>query len=91
MSEQTYQMLAIVLYFAAMLGIGYYAYTLSDAFLNVLPGLGSRMHPQKGAEVFYNWAVTPWFRLQADAQWVAPFNGVDDNYYLGMSAHFKFF
>ena len=72
-------------------GIGYYAYTLSDAFLNVLPGLGSRMHPQKGAEVFYNWAVTPWFRLQADAQWVAPFNGVDDNYYLGMSAHFKFF
>lgn len=26
MSEQTYQMLAIVLYFAAMLGIGYYAY-----------------------------------------------------------------
>lgn len=72
-------------------GLGYYRYQLSDAFLNIFPGQGSRLDPQQGAEVFYNWAVAPWFKLQADAQWVAPFNGVDDNYYLGLSAHFKFF
>jgi porin len=72
-------------------GIGYYAYRLSDAFRNALPGIGNRIQPQKGAEIFYNWAVTPWFKLQFDAQWVRPFNGVDDNYYLGMSTHFKFF
>ena len=67
-------------------GIGYYAYTLSDAFLNVLPGLGSRMHPQKGAEVFYNWAVTPWFRLQADAQ--CRVGGAEQVYVVGDSGSF---
>jgi porin len=72
-------------------GIVYYSYQLSDAFRNALPGVGSRIEPQKGAEVFYNWAVTPWFRLSADAQWVRPFNGVDDNYYLGVRAQFKVF
>jgi porin len=72
-------------------GIGYYRYKLSDAFLNVFPVLGSRLDPQKGAEVFYNWAVTPWLRVQADGQWVAPFNAVDDNYYLGLSLQFKVF
>jgi porin len=72
-------------------GIVYYSYVLSDAFRDALPGVGSRIEPQKGAEIFYNWAVTPWFRLAFDGQWVRPFNGVDDNYYLGMSAHFKIF
>ena len=41
--------------------------------------------------MFYNWAVTPWFRLQGDGQWVRPFNGRDNNYYLGLSAHLKVF
>lgn len=72
-------------------GVVYYSYQLSDAFRNALPGIGSRIEPQNGAEVFYNWAVTPWFRLTADAQWVRPFNGVDNNYYFGLGAHFKFF
>lgn len=72
-------------------GIGYYSYRLSDAFLNVFPVVGSRLKPQEGAEIYYNWAITPWFKLQADAQWVRPFNGINDNYYLGLSAHFKIF
>lgn len=58
-------------------GVVYYSYQLSDAFRNALPGIGSRLEPDKGAEVFYNWAVTPWFRLAFDAQWVRPFNGVE--------------
>ncbi len=72
-------------------GIGYYQYKLSDAFLNLFPVVGSRMQPQKGAEAFYNWAIAPWLKLQLDAQWVRPFNGVDDNYYLGASLQIKFF
>jgi len=72
-------------------GVGYYSYKLSNAFRNALPNVGSHIEPQKGAEVFYNWAVTPWFRLQGDGQWVRPFNGRDNNYYLGLSAHLKVF
>jgi Carbohydrate-selective porin, OprB family len=56
-----------------------------------LPIIGPRIEPEKGAEIFYNWAVTPWFRPSADAQWVRPFNGVDNNCYLGLRAQFKFF
>ena len=73
-------------------GIVYYSYRLSDAFTDSLPGvIGSRIKPDKGAEIFYNLAVTPWFRLALDGQWARPFNGVDNNYYMGMSAQFKFF
>lgn len=72
-------------------GIAYYSYALSNAFRNALPGIGSHIKPQNGAELFYNWAVTPWLRLSLDGQWVRPFNGVDNNYYLGMRAQFKFF
>ena len=72
-------------------GIVYFAYELSDAFRDALPFVGSRLEREKGAEVFYNWAVTPWFRLSADAQWVRPFNGTDNNYYLGLRAQLKFF
>ena len=72
-------------------GAGWYSYKLSDKLTASLPLIGPRIDPQEGAEVFYNWAVTPWFRLSADAQWVRPFNGVDNNYYLGLRAQFKFF
>jgi porin len=73
-------------------GAGYYSYKLSDAFLGTLPNvIASRIEPNKGFEAFYNWAVTPWFRLAFDAQWSRPYNGVDNNYYLGMSAQVKFF
>lgn len=72
-------------------GIGFYSYKLSDALTDSLPLVGPRIEPQEGAEIFYNWSVTPWFRLTADAQWVRPFNGVDNNYYLGLRAQFRIF
>ena len=71
-------------------GVGYFSYQLSDAFKNTLP-IFNQLEADKGAEVFYNWAVTPWFRLSADAQWERPFNGRDNNYYLGLRAQFKIF
>ena len=72
-------------------GVGYYSYKLSDAFRDALPLVGSSIKPNKGMEAFYNWAVTPWFRLTFNAQWSRPYNGIDDNYYLGTSAQIKFF
>jgi porin len=73
-------------------GIAYYSYQMSDAFVDSLPGvIGSRIERNKGVEIFYNLAVTPWFRLAFDGQWQRPYNGVDNNYYLGMSAQIKFF
>lgn len=71
-------------------GVGYYSYKLSDAFKNTLP-IFAQLEPDKGVEAFYNWAVTPWLRLSADAQWERPFNGQDNNYYLGLRAQFKIF
>jgi len=72
-------------------GVAYYSYRLSNVFRNALPGIGSSIKPNEGVETFYNWAVTPWFRLAFDAQWSRPYNGVDNNYFLGTSAHIKFF
>jgi porin len=72
-------------------GVGWYSYKLSDELTDSLPLIGPRIEPQEGAELFYNWAVTPWFRLSADAQWVRPFNGRDNNYYLGLRAQFRIF
>jgi porin len=72
-------------------GIGYYQYTLSDHLVNSLPIIGPRLGPQKGVEAFYNWAITPWFRLTADWQWQRQYNDLDNNYYLGLRAQVKFF
>ena len=72
-------------------GVAYYSYQLSNAFKDSFSKLGPKIEPDMGVEVFYNWAVTPWFRLTADAQWERPFNGVDNNYYLGLRAQFKLF
>ena len=71
-------------------GVGYFSYQLSDAFKNTLP-IFNQLDPDMGVEAFYNWAVTPWFRLTADAQWERPFNGRDNNYYFGLRAQFKIF
>ena len=71
-------------------GVGYFSYQLSDAFKNTLP-IFNQLEADMGVEAFYNWAVTPWFRLTADAQWERPFNGRDNNYYLGLRAQFKIF
>ena len=71
-------------------GVAYFSYRLSDAFKNTLP-IFEQLDPDKGVELFYNWAVTPWFRLTADAQWERPFNGRDNNYYFGLRAQFKIF
>ena len=55
-------------------GIGYYAYDLSSDLRSALSPLGPafNIEDEQGLEVYYNLAVTPWFKVTADIQWIEP-------------------
>ena len=55
-------------------GIGYYYYNLSNQLQSAFSVLDPvfAIKDEQGIEVFYNLAVTPWFRLTADVQWIDP-------------------
>jgi porin len=38
---------------------------------------------EQGVEMFYNFAVTPWFRVTADLQWIDPALSANDNAWVG--------
>jgi len=64
---------------ADTMGVGYFYNQLSSDFkrlIDVLPR--SDLQNVQGVELYYNYAVTPWFRLTADLQVVENQN-VDDN------------
>ena len=71
-------------------GIGYYYYDFSE-------DLGSAVQPlldfdyEQGMEIFYNFALTPWFRVTADLQWIDPATGGNDHAWIGgLRANIKF-
>ncbi len=51
----------------------------SDDLLDGLSTLGLARKDEQGIEVFYNLAVTPWFRLTGDVQWIDPFDATKDD------------
>ncbi len=55
-------------------GIGYYYYNLSDALQDSLNDIFRRVSfgDEQGIEVYYSIAVTPWFYLTADFQYIQP-------------------
>ena len=63
-------------------GIGYYYYDFSGDLKSAVQPLLNFDHEQ-GIEIFYNLAVTSWFRLAADLQWVSPASGDNDNAWIG--------
>jgi len=73
-------------------GVGYFNTSFSQdlaASLNTL--LGIDIGAERGIEAFYNAAVTPWFRIALDLQYIRP--GVHDfgnAFVAGMSAQVKF-
>ncbi len=73
---------------ADTMGAGYFYNQLSSDFkrlVNVLPG--SDLRNTQGVELYYNYAVTPWFRLTADLQVIENQNVDDDTaLILGMRA-----
>lgn len=52
-------------------GIGFYYYNWSQALEETLDPL-LPLHNEKGLEIYYNFAVTPWFMLTADLQVIDP-------------------
>lgn len=63
-------------------GVGYFYYDFSDDLQDATSPLVS-FDDEQGLELFYNLAVTPWFRLSADVQWINPATGANDDAVIG--------
>ena len=63
-------------------GVGYFRYNFSEDLKSATSSLIS-FENEQGVEIFYNFAVTPWFRLTADLQWIDPASGDNENAWIG--------
>ncbi len=59
-----------------VVGLGYFYSNFSDELQGVVAPQAD-FEDEQGAEVFYNLATTPFFKLIADLQWIDPGNGSD--------------
>jgi porin len=57
---------------ADLWGIGYYTYSFSPELTDALSILRVDIKPERGIEVFYNYALTSRVRLTGDIQWIDP-------------------
>lgn len=72
-------------------GVAYFRYDVSDVLTRNLQLFGINLDHESGVEAFYNLAVTPWFRITADAQFIHPVNSDrDDAVFLGLRNQIKF-
>ena len=74
-------------------GIAYFRYDLSDDLLDALaaPPFNLALGPEEGVEAYYNLAVTPWFRVTADVQWIDDFPANEkDTWFAGLRTQVKF-
>jgi porin len=73
-------------------GIGFFNTSFSNDLTGSLKTLtGATIDDERGIEAFYNLAVTPWFRVALDLQYIRP--GVRDYgnaFFAGLSAQIKF-
>lgn len=73
-------------------GIAYFKYDLSDDLRDALamPPFNLDLGPEEGIEAYYNFALTPWFRITADLQWIDDFpGGGDDAWFAGLRTQIK--
>ena len=59
------------------MGVGYFYNGLSDEMTDLFPPL-LRPNDVQGVELYYNAAITPWFHLTVDLQFVEPAVSADD-------------
>jgi porin len=72
-------------------GVGYFRYSFNKDLVDSLQVLHFGLRDEYGVELFYNAAVTPWFRLAGDIQYIRPGNGSFGNaLFAGVSAQIKF-
>jgi porin len=69
-------------------GIAYYYLGFSDSFKNLAPPF---LRDERGLELFYNVAVTPWFHVTADLQVITPLlQPVHNSLVLGLRSKIDF-
>ena len=72
-------------------GIAFSRFGISDDWKEAAEQVGQTVNDEYSVEAFYNFAVTPWFRITADVQWVAPGDGdYPDGVFGGLSTYVKF-
>jgi len=71
-------------------GLGYFYYAFSN---NLQSALSSIIHfdDEQGLEIFYSYAMTPWFHLTGDLQYINPASGNNGNgLVLGLRSNIRF-
>ena len=72
-------------------GAGYFFYNLSDDLQDTLSPKTERFGDEQGAEVYYSYAVTPWFHFTGDLQYIDPPRRIRKNAFIaGLRANIKF-
>jgi porin len=74
-------------------GLGYYYYNFSDDLedsLEPLERLGITFGNEQAVELFYNYAITPWFILGADLQYIKPARSEEDAFLAILRANVRF-
>jgi porin len=71
-------------------GVAYFRYNLSDELLAGLSTIGIDRRDEQGLEAYYNLAVTPWFRLTGNVEYIKPFRpDREDAIFLGLRTQVK--
>ena len=72
-------------------GVGYFYYNLSDELERAISTGEEQYRDEQGAEVYYSFAVTPWFFVTGDLEYIAPpRNSVENAFIAGLRANIKF-
>ena len=72
-------------------GVGYFFYNLSDELEKAISSEEEQYRDEQGAEVYYSFAVTPWFFVTGDLEYIAPpRNSVENAFIAGLRANIKF-
>jgi porin len=71
-------------------GIAYFRLDVSDALKDELAPF-FKLEDESGVEMFYNFAVTPWFRITGNVQFVRPASGNSSKaVYAGVGTYVRF-
>ena len=72
-------------------GVGYFYYNLSDELEKAISSGDEQYRDEQGAEVYYSFAVTPWFFVTGDLEYIAPpRNSVENAFIAGLRANIRF-
>jgi len=71
-------------------GLAYFRYGVSNDLKTELAPV-FHLRDESGVEIFYNVAVTPWFRITGDLQFIRPASGdFSDSIYVGFGTYVRF-